>query len=188
MKGGTGSELATISLGGQTTFCCSRRIFLRAGIGQNDCWNLTAYALLTNHHSKNCVNCRKCFTLVLFGRTQEVSREATTHTNNIRDSAIFRGATIRMVAAISVRKLCCIYLQLIRATVANVPAYIANELKRGRDAWTRYRDEGDSVPVKSMRQLLAATGPERWLALIVRLPDGPAGQRPLLTQRYRTKS
>jgi hypothetical protein len=43
-----GSELATISLGGQTTFCCSRRIFLRAGIGQNDRWNLAAYALLTN--------------------------------------------------------------------------------------------------------------------------------------------
>ena len=40
--------MALISLGGQTTFCCGRRIFQRAGIGQNDRWNLAAYALLTN--------------------------------------------------------------------------------------------------------------------------------------------
>ncbi|THD57114.1 MAG: hypothetical protein E8A46_01855 [Bradyrhizobium sp.] len=33
-----------------------------------------------------------------------------------------------------------VYPQRIRATVADVPAYITSELNRGRDAWTRYRD------------------------------------------------
>jgi hypothetical protein len=37
-----------MSLGCQPTFCCSRRIFQRAGISQNDRWNLAGYALLTN--------------------------------------------------------------------------------------------------------------------------------------------
>jgi hypothetical protein len=35
-----------------------------------------------------------------------------------------------------------VYPQRIRATIADVPAYIAHELERGRDAWTRYRDKG----------------------------------------------
>jgi hypothetical protein len=33
-----------------------------------------------------------------------------------------------------------VYPQRIRATVADVPAYITRELNRGRDRWTRYRD------------------------------------------------
>ena len=51
-----------MSLGGQTTYCCRRRIFQRAGIGQNDCWNLFAYALLTysdgNHAYRSFVRLR----------------------------------------------------------------------------------------------------------------------------------
>src|ERR1700758_3335132 len=51
-----------MSLGGQTTHCCRRRIFQRAGIGQNDCWNLFAYALLTysdgNHAYRSFVRLR----------------------------------------------------------------------------------------------------------------------------------
>jgi hypothetical protein len=35
-----------------------------------------------------------------------------------------------------------VYTQRIRATVADVPTYIVRELKRGRDAWARYRDQG----------------------------------------------
>ena len=34
-----------------------------------------------------------------------------------------------------------VYPQRIRATIADVPAYIASELARGRDAWIRYRDD-----------------------------------------------
>jgi hypothetical protein len=50
-----------MSLGGLTTFCCSRRIFQRASINQNDGWNLAAYALLTNSDGNHAYRSFLCY-------------------------------------------------------------------------------------------------------------------------------
>jgi hypothetical protein len=44
-----------------------------------------------------------------------------------------------------------IYTQRIRATIADVPAYIARELEHGRDSWTRYRDHRGPHDVQRKR-------------------------------------
>lgn len=44
-----------------------------------------------------------------------------------------------------------VYTQRIRATAADVPAYITSELSRGKDTWTRYRDHGGPHEVQRKR-------------------------------------
>ena len=50
-----------MSLGGLTTFCCSRRIFQRVGINQNDCWTLAACALRTNSDGNHAYRSFLCY-------------------------------------------------------------------------------------------------------------------------------
>lgn len=44
-----------------------------------------------------------------------------------------------------------VYTQRIRATAGDVPRHIVKELRRGRDAWTRYRDRGGPHDSDRMR-------------------------------------
>ena len=44
-----------------------------------------------------------------------------------------------------------VYTQRIRATIADVPAYITSEIERGHSAWTRYRDRADPYDAQRNR-------------------------------------